>query len=126
MSLSRYVPLALLLAPLLSNSQTPKFTEPDTATAAGPVKLLRADFNNDSLPDIAIANKDAGTVSVFLMTATGELRSRQDFAVGQNPNAIAAVDFNHDHKMDLLTTNADPNELHTLSILFGNGDGTFR
>jgi FG-GAP-like repeat len=124
MSLCRYVFLALLLTPLISTSQT--FIERDTTTAAGPVRLVRADFNNDSVPDIAIANQDAGTISVFLMDATGTFRGRQDFAVGQSPNAIAAVDFNHDHKMDLLTTNADPNELHSLSILFGNGNGTFQ
>jgi hypothetical protein len=98
------------------NSQTPKFTEHEKATASGPVKLIRSDFNNDSVPDIAIANQEAGTVSVFLMDAAGTIRSRQDFAVGQNPNAIVAVDFNHDHKMDLLTTNADPNELHSGGI----------
>ena len=126
MSLCRYAPLALLLVPLISTSQTPKFTERDTTVAAGAVKLIRADFNNDSVPDIAIANQDAATVSVILMNSTGTFRSRQEFAVGQNPTALVAVDFNHDHKLDLLVTSGDPDELRSLAILIGNGDGTFK
>jgi len=126
MSFRRFAPLVLLLAPLLATSQTPKFAERDLETEGGPVKLIRADFNNDSVPDIAIANQDSGTVSVLLMNATGEFKIRHDFAVGQNPTALVAVDFNHDHKLDLLVTSADPNELHSLAMLFGNGDGTFK
>ena len=60
------------------------------------------------------------------MNAAGEIQNRHDFAVGQNPTALVAVDFNHDHKLDLLVTSADPNELHSLAMLFGNGDGTFK
>lgn len=126
MSFCRFAPFLLLLMPIISTSQTPKFAERDLETEAGPVKLIRADFNNDSVPDIAIANQDAGTVSVFLMNAAGEFQSRHDFAVGQNPTALVAVDFNHDRKLDLLVTSADPNELHSLAMLFGNGDGTFK
>ena len=63
MSLRRFTPLVLLLTSVLATSQTPRFGERDLETEAGPVKLIRADFNNDAVPDIAIANQDAGTVS---------------------------------------------------------------
>jgi hypothetical protein len=44
------------------------------------------------------------------------------YKVGKNPTTITPVDINQDGVTDLLTTNVSSN---TLSILIGNGDGTF-
>ncbi len=41
---------------------------------------------------------------------------------GQNPDAVAVGDFNRDGKLDLVTAN---NFNNTISVLIGNGDGTF-
>ena len=48
---------------------------------------------------------------------------RTDFSVGHSPNSIAVGDFNGDGKIDLAVTNEGDN---TVSILLGNGDGTFQ
>lgn len=48
---------------------------------------------------------------------------RTDFPVGHSPSAIAVGDFNGDGKLDLAATNEGDN---TVSILLGNGDGTFQ
>ena len=48
---------------------------------------------------------------------------RTDFTVGHSPNAIAIADFNGDGKLDMAVTNEGDN---TVSILLGNGDGTFQ
>jgi len=48
---------------------------------------------------------------------------RTDFTVGHSPNAVAVGDFNGDGKLDLAVTNQGDN---TVSILLGNGDGTFQ
>lgn len=45
------------------------------------------------------------------------------YKVGKNPTTITTVDLNHDSFTDLVTTNVASN---TLSILLGNGDGTFQ
>ena len=45
------------------------------------------------------------------------------YKVGKNPTTIVTEDLNHDSFTDLVTTNIASN---TLSILLGNGDGTFR
>jgi hypothetical protein len=45
------------------------------------------------------------------------------YPVGKNPTSVAVGDFNHDTFTDLVTTNISSN---TLSILLGQGDGTFR
>lgn len=45
------------------------------------------------------------------------------YPVGKNPTAVSTADFNQDGLTDLITTNIGNN---SLSILFGNGDGTFK
>ncbi len=49
--------------------------------------------------------------------------SQQDFATGAGPAAVVVGDFNGDGKLDLATANATGN---SVSILLGNGDGTFQ
>jgi len=44
-------------------------------------------------------------------------------AVGSSPLSIAAGDFNGDGKIDLAVANSGSN---SISILLGNGDGTFQ
>jgi Flp pilus assembly secretin CpaC len=48
---------------------------------------------------------------------------RTDFPVGHSPSAIAVGDFNGDGKLDLAVANKGDN---AVSILLGNGDGTFQ
>jgi len=45
------------------------------------------------------------------------------YTVGKNPTSVTTADFNQDGFTDLITTNIGNN---SLSILFGNGDGTFK
>jgi hypothetical protein len=48
--------------------------------------------------------------------------ARMDFPVGQDPRAIATGDLDSDGKLDLVTANYASNDV---SVLLGNGDGTF-
>jgi hypothetical protein len=45
------------------------------------------------------------------------------YPVGKNPTSVTTADFDQDGITDLITTNIGNN---SLSILFGNGDGTFK
>src|SRR5437773_448084 len=49
--------------------------------------------------------------------------ARGDFKVGTHPHWMAATDFNGDWRPDLATANSDTNNV---SVLLGNGDGTFQ
>jgi hypothetical protein len=62
------------------------------------------------------ADASSGSGTVF----TG---SRTDYPTGNAPVAIAVADFNRDNQPDLAVANHDSN---SVSILLGNGDGTFR
>src|SRR5437870_189597 len=49
--------------------------------------------------------------------------ARRDFAVGTNPQSVAAGDFNGDGRPDLAVANSGSSNV---SVLLGNGDGTFQ
>src|SRR5690348_5474658 len=96
-----------------------------------PMGLVVADFNGDGKPDVAVANIAglvpgvAGmTVSVMLGKGDGTfgppLQSR---VLGERPFMLAASDFNQDGKIDLAVVNSATPDV---TLLFGNGDGTFR
>lgn len=126
LSFVRRIAIGFILISSFVAAQTLRFNVHDTSAGVGTGQLVRADFNNDSIPDLAVVNLSSSTVTVQIMNGDGTFRSRQDFAVGQTPEGIAVGDFNHDHIIDLVTSNADPDQTHTISLLLGNGDGTFR
>lgn len=62
------------------------------------------------------------TFSVTGHTSTVQFNGAKAYPVGSIPNAVVAVDLNGDGKLDV----AVGNQSGTLSILLGNGDGTFQ
>ena len=90
-------------------------------------QIIAADFNGDHIPDIATVNSDTNTVSILINNGDGTFRPHMDFATGPGPNGLAAVDWNKDGKMDIVVSNGGAaNASHSVSILLGNGDGTFQ
>jgi hypothetical protein len=55
--------------------------------------------------------------------STVQFKPAQSYAVGTNPTAVAVGDFNGDGKLDVAVAN---NGSSNVSILLGNGDGTFQ
>jgi hypothetical protein len=98
------------------------------ANVAGAYMPAVGDFNGDGKLDIAVTGGGYGNptdvVTILLGNGDGTFRLAQKstFPTGSNPWAIAAADFNGDGKLDLAIANQDDN---TVSILLGNGDGTF-
>ena len=86
-----------------------------------PSSLCHADFNGDSITDLAVANR-AGTVSVLLGKGAGVFDTSTYFQVGYLPYSITAADFNNDSLTDLATANLGPWDV---SVIFGNGAGGF-
>ena len=85
-------------------------------------------FVGDHFP-ITLALLSASLVAPVSQLSTSALGSltpsfpRTDFPVGHSPRAVAVGDFNGDGKLDMAVADEGDN---TVSILLGNGDGTFQ
>ena len=101
---------------------TPSPSSP-VSSGAAPIFLAVADFNGDSIPDLAVANYSAGTVTVLLGDGTGGFKPAQAspyliepsavMTKGQ-PVAIAVGDFNGDGAPDLAVVDSANRALSVL------------
>ncbi len=94
------------------------------AVGTQPVSVAVADFNGDGIADLAVANWGSNNVTVLLGNGSGGFAaaSGSPFAAGTLPPSVAVGDFNGDGIADLAVANSGDN---TVSVLLGNGDGTF-
>jgi hypothetical protein len=99
------------------NSPGPPMANPTVAVG---------DFNGDGIADIAIATGLNETVAIFFGNGDGTFRAGPATFAGLDPDGIAVGDFNGDGKADLAITNPTTYQTtSTVTILLGNGDGTF-
>jgi FG-GAP-like repeat/Cep192 domain 4/FG-GAP repeat len=100
----------------------------DYATGVEPLAVLLADFNGDGKLDLAVTNYRgvSTSVSVFLGNGDGTFQSPAEYPTATGPEALFAADFNHDGKLDLAVADAYEVGVGNVSILLGNGDGTFQ
>ena len=94
--------------------------------------IAAGDFNQDGIQDLAAVNYDENTVSVLLGNGDGTFQPQVTYPSGIIPVSIVVGDFNNDGYLDLATSNdncayySSDCPPGTVSILFGNGDGTFQ
>jgi FG-GAP-like repeat len=88
-----------------------------------PMLLAQADLNGDGLDDLVIFNPGSNRGSVMLgKNNIKTFRSPHLFAVNGNVESVALADVTGDGKPDLILGYFDG----TISVLPGNGDGTFQ
>jgi hypothetical protein len=86
-----------------------------------PKTIAAGDFNNDGKLDLVVGD-NSNQVIVFLGDGTGNFTEGNFYSTGMLPAYIAVADFNHDGNLDLAIANYNSNNM---TILLGNGDGTF-
>jgi hypothetical protein len=104
---------------------------PTFPAGVAPIALAAGDFNRDGNLDVVTANAFGNNVSVLLGNGDGTFLPPKTFATEDEPVSIAVGDFNGDGILDLAVANecgTNPNcsSKGSVSILLGNGDGTFR
>jgi hypothetical protein len=100
-------------------TSTRKLNSPPGYVAAG-------DLDKDGRDDVVVIGED-GMLGVLLGLADGGLAAPVDYASGAAGKGVALGDVNDDGNLDAVTTSylvnpGDP----ALSVLLGNGDGTFQ
>ncbi len=83
------------------------------------------EFNGDSRQDLAVTNYCSATVVVLLGNGDGSFQNPQSIPAGSLPTTVKVGEFNGDGYTDLVVTNSGSVN-GTVSVLLGNGDGSFR
>ena len=106
------------------------FSGTSFATGSTPASIVVADFNGDGIQDFAVANEGGDTISIVRGVGNGSFEPQVTYATGDGPAEIALGDFNHDGYLDVAVVNSGENAsgqlANSVSILLGNGDGTFQ
>lgn len=114
-------------APLNPSSLTRGFVP----SQASPIKgepsvgwVVSGDFDEDGIPDLAILNGSAkGTIGITLGDGQGGFSPVVNYSAGAVPETMAVADLNSDGHLDLVATDFNSG---LVSVLLGNGDGTFK
>jgi len=113
----------------VSGQEMPSFRPPQSfATGTNPARIIVGDFNNDGIPDLAVTNFGDNTVSILLGNGDGTFQTQTPYATAPGgPVGIVAWDLNGDGNLDLLAAiQGTEGSNGPISLLLGNGDGTFR
>lgn len=98
-------------------------------TGTNPDFVATADVNNDGFQDVLVANFTDGTLSVFRGAGDGTFNLPTTVTVGAGPVWIATGNLHQkittdpSTNLDIVVANQNAK---SLSVLLGNGDGTFQ
>ena len=122
---------------LLSNGDGTFQTPVSYSVASGALGVAVGDLNRDGKLDLAVTTwcyicTSNDSVSILLGNGDGTFQPHVDYPVDIEPDGISVSDFNGDGKLDLAVANDCGTDMYcqggpgTVSILLGNGDGTFQ
>ncbi|HET9087826.1 MAG TPA: FG-GAP-like repeat-containing protein [Acidobacteriaceae bacterium] len=87
-----------------------------------PFQVAIGDLNGDGIPDLAVTNMGANTVSILFGGAGGTFTAGPTMATGTNPFGVAIGDFTHSGFPGIAVTCYSSSQLY---VFPNNGNGTF-
>lgn len=93
----------------------------------GPYEAVLADLDGDGKPDLAVANQDNNTVSIYQNLSTAGVITSNSFAArvdlpgDSGPDTIAAVDLDGDGRLDLVVGAVRSETIYVLRNLSSGG-----
>lgn len=100
----------------------------DFAAGMGPHSIVMGDLDGDGKPDLATANSNSNSVSVYRnISSIGTISfdPKLDYTVGSLPKSIAIGDLNEDGLSDLFTANYNANTVSILKNISSSGTISF-
>ncbi len=97
----------------------------DNDSTVGAHQLALGDFNNDHRLDVAAVGYFGGSQDLWILLGNGDgtLQPSLTYPLARTPGSVAAADFNHDGKLDLVIGNYIGSGV---AVLLGKGDGLFQ
>ena len=97
------------------------YTMPEEST---PVQIAVGDLNDDGMLDLAVANRAADNVVIYLGSGDGVFHNVTVFPTGNDsaPVSVGIGDFDKDNHTDFAVLNAGA---RSVGIFYGYGNGTF-
>src|SRR4029077_7782732 len=89
-------------------------------TGNQPKWVAVADFNEDGIADLIVANSGSADVSILLGNGDGTFQPAVRYGAGPGVSALALGDFNGDGHLDAAVATS-----LGVALLHGRGDGTF-
>jgi hypothetical protein len=96
------------------------------ASSARPNGVAVGDLTGHGTLDLVVTNLVRNSVSVLLGNGDGTFRPPVSYPVGEYPGSVVLGDFTGNGTLDLAVANTDSPASDTLSVLLGNGNGTFQ
>jgi autotransporter-associated beta strand protein len=93
-----------------------------------PIAVALGDFNGDGILDLAVTDNSnlTGTLDILLGNGDGTFQAPVSYSVDYYPKDVLVGDVNGDGAADLVVYSQELNFQGGVSILYGNGDGTFQ
>jgi hypothetical protein len=119
-SLATFLLASLSIASAQVKTTNTVYTSGDTTT----LSVVNGDFNNDGILDLVTINQN--TLSFYKGLGAGKFADPVNQSITPGLTQVYAADFNQDGRLDLAVASNGPiNGEDVITILLGNGDGTF-